>query len=259
MARIIPQPQPRLGTFTASSFKPWVGTAGRWAFGAGAAVTLFMSVTPIFQKDILLKVPVRYLIVIADGYLVTQHLWFNTKCPVVAAISLNRRITFYVAWAVAPTQPTYWFVSLRLALSDTIVRFRLATLLPKLLRKPITLTSPAWMVKFPDFRSPARSRPRVGGRLLMELMHVYIYITRHSATFQIKNEGYNNMMISGRRLVIPIRSSPGSNTNSLVQIQNQLAIYNRAHGFKFVFIPSVSFLTWATELLFDTLFTCPSH
>ncbi|CEL55158.1 hypothetical protein RSOLAG1IB_01166 [Rhizoctonia solani AG-1 IB] len=58
MARFVPQPQPRLGPFTASSLKPWAGTAGLWAAGAGAAVALFMSVTPIFKKDVLLKIPV---------------------------------------------------------------------------------------------------------------------------------------------------------------------------------------------------------
>ncbi|KAG9122340.1 hypothetical protein FRC07_001338 [Ceratobasidium sp. 392] len=40
------------------SAKPWIRTAGVWGAGAGAAVTLLMSVTPIFKKDILLKVPV---------------------------------------------------------------------------------------------------------------------------------------------------------------------------------------------------------
>ncbi|EUC65047.1 ubiquinol-cytochrome-C reductase complex subunit [Rhizoctonia solani AG-3 Rhs1AP] len=58
MARFIPQPQPRLGPLTLGSLKPWAGTAGRWGVAAGAAVTLFMSVTPIFQKDVLLKIPV---------------------------------------------------------------------------------------------------------------------------------------------------------------------------------------------------------
>ncbi|KAJ1307248.1 hypothetical protein OPQ81_001361 [Rhizoctonia solani] len=58
MARFVVQPQPRLGTFTLNSLRPWFGTVGRWGAGAGAAVTLFMSVTPIFQKDVLLKIPV---------------------------------------------------------------------------------------------------------------------------------------------------------------------------------------------------------
>ncbi|KAG8692281.1 hypothetical protein FRC12_020491 [Ceratobasidium sp. 428] len=58
MARFHVEPQPRLGTFTFAGARPWIRSAGVWGAGAGAAVTLLMSVTPIFKKDVLLKVPV---------------------------------------------------------------------------------------------------------------------------------------------------------------------------------------------------------
>ncbi|KAF8604616.1 hypothetical protein BDV93DRAFT_555474 [Ceratobasidium sp. AG-I] len=58
MARLSFQPQPRVGSFTVAGVKPWVRAVGVWGAGAGAAVSLLMSVTPIFKKDVLLKVPV---------------------------------------------------------------------------------------------------------------------------------------------------------------------------------------------------------
>ncbi|QRV89962.1 ubiquinol-cytochrome C reductase complex subunit [Ceratobasidium sp. AG-Ba] len=58
MTRIHIQSQTRLGPFTFAGARPWIRTAGVWGAGAGAAVALLMSVTPIFKKDVLLKVPV---------------------------------------------------------------------------------------------------------------------------------------------------------------------------------------------------------
>ncbi|KAK0228127.1 ubiquinol-cytochrome-c reductase complex subunit-domain-containing protein [Armillaria luteobubalina] len=42
----------------ASSFtKPWVGTLGIWGAGAGTAALLFLSVTPLVRRELLVKVP----------------------------------------------------------------------------------------------------------------------------------------------------------------------------------------------------------
>ncbi|KAG8683160.1 hypothetical protein FRC08_014493 [Ceratobasidium sp. 394] len=93
MARLHIQPQPRLGTFTLAGAKPWIRTAGFWGVGAGAAVTLLMSVTPIFKKDVLLKVPVVSLMSSANN-LAHYNLQSSTPCVEYAG-GFSRQLSNY--------------------------------------------------------------------------------------------------------------------------------------------------------------------
>ncbi|KAL1413294.1 hypothetical protein Q8F55_001050 [Vanrija albida] len=51
-------PQPHVGRFSAAFFRPFAPSLIGWGVGAGAAVALFMGSVPIFQKDVLRKIPV---------------------------------------------------------------------------------------------------------------------------------------------------------------------------------------------------------
>ncbi|KDQ16341.1 hypothetical protein BOTBODRAFT_31031 [Botryobasidium botryosum FD-172 SS1] len=57
MARFTYQPQPHFAGYTLAGVRRFVPTLGVWGLGAGAAVTLLLSSTPLFKKDVLLKVP----------------------------------------------------------------------------------------------------------------------------------------------------------------------------------------------------------
>jgi len=56
MARVVYHPRSPVNATLASS-KPWVQSLGLWGVGAGAAALLFLSVTPLVQREFLVKVP----------------------------------------------------------------------------------------------------------------------------------------------------------------------------------------------------------
>ncbi|CED84488.1 Cytochrome b-c1 complex subunit 10, fungi [Phaffia rhodozyma] len=58
MAKNIFTPQPRVAYFTAEKIMRFVPSLGVWGVGAGGLITLLLSSTPIFQQDVLVKVPV---------------------------------------------------------------------------------------------------------------------------------------------------------------------------------------------------------
>ncbi|PWN28078.1 hypothetical protein BDZ90DRAFT_259904 [Jaminaea rosea] len=52
-----PQFQPHVGSFSQENVMKWAMTLGIWGAAAGGAVALFMQKVPIFQRDVLDKVP----------------------------------------------------------------------------------------------------------------------------------------------------------------------------------------------------------
>ncbi|KAL4268640.1 QCR10 subunit of the ubiqunol-cytochrome c oxidoreductase complex [Pleurotus pulmonarius] len=57
MARLaFSHPSPPAAALTAA--KRWVPSLGVWGFGAGSAALLFLSVTPLVKREVLVKVPV---------------------------------------------------------------------------------------------------------------------------------------------------------------------------------------------------------
>ncbi|CAK9785606.1 hypothetical protein CC85DRAFT_301298 [Cutaneotrichosporon oleaginosum] len=50
--------QPHFGRITPEFLRPFASSAIFWGAGAGIAVSLFMSSVPLFQKDVLDKIPV---------------------------------------------------------------------------------------------------------------------------------------------------------------------------------------------------------
>lgn len=54
-----PQPvfQPHVGRFAQENVLKWTKTLAFWGAGLGGAVTLFLSSVPIFQHDVLDKIP----------------------------------------------------------------------------------------------------------------------------------------------------------------------------------------------------------
>ncbi|CEH15058.1 Cytochrome b-c1 complex subunit 10, fungi [Ceraceosorus bombacis] len=50
--------QPHVGRFAPENVIKWVPSLALWGAGAGAAVTLFLSGVPLFQTDVLKKLPV---------------------------------------------------------------------------------------------------------------------------------------------------------------------------------------------------------
>jgi len=56
--RLILKPSPALGAYTLTGFKRWVPSLGLWGAGAGVAVAMLMSATPLFKNDVLVKIPV---------------------------------------------------------------------------------------------------------------------------------------------------------------------------------------------------------
>ncbi|UZJ57198.1 hypothetical protein CBS101457_006518 [Exobasidium rhododendri] len=49
--------QPHAGHFTRENFFKWVPSLALWGGAGGGAVMLFMSQVPIFQSDVLMKLP----------------------------------------------------------------------------------------------------------------------------------------------------------------------------------------------------------
>ncbi|KAG8987751.1 hypothetical protein FRB94_002370 [Tulasnella sp. JGI-2019a] len=59
MARvIIPQFRSQISPVSMHTVKRWVPSLGMWGVGAGTAVALLMSATPLFKNDVLVKIPV---------------------------------------------------------------------------------------------------------------------------------------------------------------------------------------------------------
>ncbi|KAG8903675.1 hypothetical protein FRB99_002866 [Tulasnella sp. 403] len=56
--KLVFNPQQTFGTFTATGVKRWVPSMGLWGAGAGVAVAMLMSATPLFRNDVLVKIPV---------------------------------------------------------------------------------------------------------------------------------------------------------------------------------------------------------
>jgi len=56
MARVVYHPRSPVNATLASS-KPWALTLGLWGVGAGTAALLFLSVTPLVKRELLVKVP----------------------------------------------------------------------------------------------------------------------------------------------------------------------------------------------------------
>ncbi|CAO1632533.1 unnamed protein product [Parajaminaea phylloscopi] len=52
-----PQFQPHVGRFAQENVQKWLMTFGIWGAGLGGAATLFLSSVPIFQHDVLDKIP----------------------------------------------------------------------------------------------------------------------------------------------------------------------------------------------------------
>ncbi|ESK92889.1 hypothetical protein Moror_9092 [Moniliophthora roreri MCA 2997] len=57
MARLTIQPRTPV-QHTLSVASRWAPSLGMWGAGAGAAAVLFLSVTPLFKREVLIKVPV---------------------------------------------------------------------------------------------------------------------------------------------------------------------------------------------------------
>ncbi|KIO27131.1 hypothetical protein M407DRAFT_243466, partial [Tulasnella calospora MUT 4182] len=55
--RLVLKPTAHFGGFTARGAQRWVPSLGMWGAGAGVAVALLMSATPLFKNDVLVKVP----------------------------------------------------------------------------------------------------------------------------------------------------------------------------------------------------------
>ncbi|CAO1624277.1 unnamed protein product [Sympodiomycopsis kandeliae] len=52
-----PEFQPHLGRITPGTLKSWIPTLAIWGGAGGGALMLFASPIPLFQHDILLKIP----------------------------------------------------------------------------------------------------------------------------------------------------------------------------------------------------------
>ncbi|PWN93223.1 hypothetical protein FA10DRAFT_298633 [Acaromyces ingoldii] len=50
--------QPHVGRFAVENVYKWLPTFAVWGVGLGGAVTLFMSQVPLFQNDVLKKIPI---------------------------------------------------------------------------------------------------------------------------------------------------------------------------------------------------------
>ncbi|CAO1629656.1 unnamed protein product [Jaminaea pallidilutea] len=57
LARPTPQFQPHLGRISSESAQKWLMTLGIWGGALGGAGMLFLSSVPIFQHDVLMKIP----------------------------------------------------------------------------------------------------------------------------------------------------------------------------------------------------------
>ncbi|KAG8881134.1 hypothetical protein FRB98_004541 [Tulasnella sp. 332] len=59
MVRVLKiQPQGAVPASAVHTLKRWVPSLGMWGVGAGTAVALLMSATPLFKNDVLIKIPV---------------------------------------------------------------------------------------------------------------------------------------------------------------------------------------------------------
>ncbi|KAG8930634.1 hypothetical protein FRC03_001853 [Tulasnella sp. 419] len=56
--RVLYKPRPSFLGITSVGAKGWVPSLALWGAGAGTAVALLMSATPLFKNDVLVKIPV---------------------------------------------------------------------------------------------------------------------------------------------------------------------------------------------------------